>query len=186
MAWRSRGRPLHLLMLKHRVVVAASAGASAATQASGDVPAVAGGMKGLPLLRCALPVVAALAALVQRRVVRSLTMADGHAGGEPPTRPRALMALPGRPEDHTVGFHYCLADILELTGVDAAPDNGTATWRSAARRAMRQELKERDHLPEELFGPLVMAGVYDPNPSSNRQFIEPAVTAFGRCRVKPP
>jgi hypothetical protein len=29
-----------------------------------------------------------------------------------------------------------------------------------------------------------MAGVYDPSPSANRQFIEPAVTAFGRRRVK--
>jgi hypothetical protein len=111
-------------------------------------------------------------------------MTDGHAGGLPPAHPQTFMALPGRPEDHTASFHRCLTGLLELTGADAAPDNGTASWQSAARRAIRQELSERDQLPEELFGPLVMAGVHDPDPSFNRQFIEPAVTAFGRRRVK--
>jgi hypothetical protein len=111
-------------------------------------------------------------------------MNDNHVDGEPPQRPRTLMALPGRTEDHTVGFHRCLADLLELVGADAAPDDGTTTWQSAARRLIRQELKERDHLPEEFFGPLIMAGVYDSDPSFNRQFIGPAVTAFGRRRVR--
>jgi hypothetical protein len=111
-------------------------------------------------------------------------MTDGHAGDGPSARPRTFMALPGRPEDHMASFDRCLTGLLELIGVDAAPGNGTATWRSAAFRAIRQELKEPDQLPEELFGPLVMAGVYDPDPSSNRQFIEPAVTAFGCRRVK--
>jgi hypothetical protein len=103
-------------------------------------------------------------------------MSDSHVGGEPPLRPRTLMALPG--------FHRCLAGFLELAGVDAVPDDGTAAWQSAARRSIRQELKGRGHLPEEFFDPLVMAGVYDSDPSFNRQFIEPAVTAFGRRRVK--
>lgn len=111
-------------------------------------------------------------------------MSDSHAGGEPPQRPRTLMALPGRTEDHTASFHYCLAGLLELVGADAAPDDGTAAWQSAARRAVRQALKGRDPLPEEFFGPLIRAGVYDSDPSFNRQFIEPAVAAFGRRRVK--
>ena len=111
-------------------------------------------------------------------------MSDSHVGGESPQRLRTLMALPGRTEDHTASFHRCLAGLLELAGADAAPDDGTAAWQSTARRTIRQELKERDQLPEEFFDPLIMAGVYDSNPSANRQFIEPAVTAFGRRRVK--
>jgi hypothetical protein len=111
-------------------------------------------------------------------------MDGSHVDREPPQRPRTFMALPGRVEDHTASFHRCLADLLELAGAGTAPDDGTRTWRSAARRVIRQELKEREHLPEEFFGPLIRAGVYDPDPSFNRQFIEPAVTAFGRRRVK--
>jgi hypothetical protein len=109
---------------------------------------------------------------------------DSHADREPPQRPRTLMALPGRVADHTASFHRCLTDLLELTGADTAPDDGTTTWQSAARQVIRQVLKEREPLPEEFLGPLVRAGVYDPDPSFNRQFIEPAVTAFGRRRVK--
>lgn len=111
-------------------------------------------------------------------------MSDSHVGGEPPQRPRTLMALPGRTEDHTASFHRRLAALLELVSADAAPDDGTANWQLAARRAIRHELKERGHLPEEFFGLLIMAGVYDSDPSFNRQFIEPVVTAFGRRRVK--
>lgn len=111
-------------------------------------------------------------------------MNDSHVDREPPQRPQTFMALPGRIADHTASFHRCLADLLELAGADAAPDDGTRTWRSAARRVIRQELKERELLAEEYFGPLIRAGVYDPNPSANRQFIEPAVAAFGRRRVK--
>jgi hypothetical protein len=111
-------------------------------------------------------------------------MNDSHVDKEPPQRPQTLMALPGRVADHTASFHSCLADLLDLIGADATPDDGTTTWRSVARRVIRQELKERDHLSEEFFGPLIRAGVYDPNPSLNRRFIEPAVTAFGRRRVK--
>ncbi|MGH3260511.1 MAG: hypothetical protein ACRDNS_00805 [Trebonia sp.] len=113
-------------------------------------------------------------------------MSDNHAGGEPPQRRRTLMSLPGRTEDHTASFHHCLAGLLELVGAGAASDGGTAAWQSAARRAVRQALKERDPLPEEFFGPLTRAGVYDSDPSFNRQFIESAVTAFGRRRVKLP
>jgi hypothetical protein len=111
-------------------------------------------------------------------------MNESQVDEEPPQRPQTFMALPGRVEDHTASFHRCLADLLELAGADVIPDDGTTSWRSAARRAIRQELKERAHLPEEFFGPLIRAGIYDPDPSFNRQFIEPAVTAFGRRRVK--
>jgi hypothetical protein len=37
---------------------------------------------------------------------------------------------------------------------------------------------------EDWFEPLVRAAVYDPNPSFNRQLVEPTLTAFGRRRVQ--
>jgi hypothetical protein len=37
---------------------------------------------------------------------------------------------------------------------------------------------------QEWFEPLVRAAIYDPNPSFNRQLIEPALAAFGRRRVQ--
>jgi hypothetical protein len=49
------------------------------------------------------------------------------------------MALPGRIADHAASFHRCLADLLKLAGADVAPDDGTRTWRSVARRVIWQE-----------------------------------------------
>ncbi|MQS17767.1 hypothetical protein F7Q99_37665 [Streptomyces kaniharaensis] len=39
-------------------------------------------------------------------------------------------------------------------------------------------------MPEEYFGALLAAAVYDPNPSFNRRLVEPALLAFGRRRVR--
>ncbi|WP_446041229.1 hypothetical protein [Streptomyces sp. SID1121] len=50
--------------------------------------------------------------------------------------------------------------------------------------ALRKPLLARDSLPEELFGPLMAAAVYDPDPSFCRWFVEPAVYVFGRRRVR--
>ncbi|MEV6196221.1 hypothetical protein AB0M19_27935 [Streptomyces sp. NPDC051920] len=52
--------------------------------------------------------------------------------------------------------------------------------RGALREACRQELV----LPEASFGVLMKAAVYDPDPSFNRQFVEPALNAFGYRRVR--
>ncbi|WP_455356210.1 hypothetical protein [Streptomyces sp. SYSU K217416] len=40
------------------------------------------------------------------------------------------------------------------------------------------------HLSEESFDALVKAAVYDPDSSFNRQFVEPALNAFGQGRVQ--
>ncbi|MFE9747111.1 hypothetical protein ACFYOT_19595 [Saccharothrix saharensis] len=39
-------------------------------------------------------------------------------------------------------------------------------------------------MPEEWFEPLVRAMVLEPDPSFNRQLVEPAIAAFGRRRVQ--
>ncbi|KUN23495.1 hypothetical protein AQJ23_24370 [Streptomyces antibioticus] len=57
-------------------------------------------------------------------------------------------------------------------------------WEHEARSIVRRTLRTADALPAGLFEQLVRAGVYDPNPSFNRQFIEPAVRLYGRRRVK--
>ncbi|QNP75577.1 hypothetical protein IAG44_04285 [Streptomyces roseirectus] len=49
---------------------------------------------------------------------------------------------------------------------------------------MRKALARRQPLPEEFFVPLIEAAVHDPDPSFNRQFVEPALRAFGRRRVQ--
>jgi hypothetical protein len=66
-------------------------------------------------------------------------MSDNHIDREPPQRPQTYMALPGRIADHAASFHRCLADLLKLAGADVAPDDGTRTWRSVARRVIWQE-----------------------------------------------
>ncbi|OHV35382.1 hypothetical protein BCD49_05065 [Pseudofrankia sp. EUN1h] len=61
---------------------------------------------------------------------------------------------------------------------------GTRAWQHAARAAIRRRLREHDKLPEQFFEALVRAGVYEPDPSFNAQFIRPAVENFGRRRVQ--
>ncbi len=39
-------------------------------------------------------------------------------------------------------------------------------------------------MPIEWFEPLIAAAVYEPDPSFNRQLVEPAIAAFGRRRVQ--
>ncbi|MFI7708615.1 hypothetical protein [Nonomuraea sp. NPDC049480] len=39
-------------------------------------------------------------------------------------------------------------------------------------------------LPEAAFDTLILAAVYDPDPSLNRQFVEPALKSFGHRRVQ--
>ncbi|NEB82460.1 hypothetical protein G3I40_45720 [Streptomyces sp. SID14478] len=52
--------------------------------------------------------------------------------------------------------------------------------RTALYKACRRDLI----LSKESFQTLVAAAVHDPDPSFNRQFLEPALNAFGRGRVR--
>ena len=47
-----------------------------------------------------------------------------------------------------------------------------------ARRA------EEGPVPDDWFGPLIRAAVYEPDPSLNRQLVDPVRNAFGRRRVQ--
>ncbi len=94
------------------------------------------------------------------------------------------MALPSPCTDATAIFHACLADLARMVRADIGPADGTHAWESAARAAIRTGLRARDTLDERFFDALVSAGVYDPNPSANAQFIRPAIASFGRQRVQ--
>ncbi|MDH6707440.1 hypothetical protein P3T27_004177 [Kitasatospora sp. MAA19] len=94
---------------------------------------------------------------------------------------RILQPLPGRTADGSQAFDLRLTRLLRLLGVDAAhgPD-----FPSAARWEVHKALSGRTELPEEYFEALLEAAVYDPNPSFNRRFVEPALLAFGQRRVR--
>jgi hypothetical protein len=94
---------------------------------------------------------------------------------------RVLQPLPGRTEDGSQAFELRLARLLRLleVEVDQGPD-----YPSAARWEVHKALDGRSELPEEYFEALLEAAVHDPNPSFNRRFVEPALIAFGKRRVR--
>jgi hypothetical protein len=110
---------------------------------------------------------------------------DASEAAGPPSGPtQVFMALPTPAQDATAIFHACLADLVRLVSADVGLGDGTRQWENAARAAIRQGLRARDSLHELFFDALVHAGIYDPDPSLNAQFVRPAVAAFGRERVQ--
>ncbi|MGW4413046.1 hypothetical protein ACWEJ6_54500 [Nonomuraea sp. NPDC004702] len=110
------------------------------------------------------------------------TAAKDTAGGK-----QVFMALPGRTEDDRASFQQCLAAVVDLLGIKVAPEpdpNDQQRWNQRARAALRKACRDGLTLPDSSFEILIKAAVYDPNPSLNRQFIEPALNAFGRWRVR--
>ncbi|MFC5718695.1 hypothetical protein ACFP1Z_00685 [Streptomyces gamaensis] len=98
-----------------------------------------------------------------------------------------FMALPDRTADDRAEFHSCLVELFRLMGDQPPPrgkddEDAAWAWESEARKRLREGLEDRQ-LPERWFDPLVRTAVLDPNPSFNRQFVEPAVDSFGRRRV---
>lgn len=103
----------------------------------------------------------------------------------PGRTPRLYMALPAPAADVTAPYYRCLAVLVHLTDTGTGPAKpGTCAWAGAARAVIRSSLRARGDLPGEFFEPLIRAGVYDPHPSRNAQFIRPAVAAFGRRSVQ--
>ncbi|MFJ3105485.1 hypothetical protein [Streptomyces sp. NPDC086835] len=97
------------------------------------------------------------------------------------------MALPERTEDRREPFTRCLADVVRILGLDVAPEpepGDRRTWERGARAALREACRRGVDLPEASFDALVKAAVHDPDPSFNRQFVEPALNAFGHRRVR--
>ncbi|WP_405789864.1 hypothetical protein OG753_22615 [Streptomyces sp. NBC_00029] len=100
---------------------------------------------------------------------------------------QGFMALPNRTEKGREAFSRCLADVVRTVGLDIAPAEGPGdrrTWEHRARVALREACRQGVSLSEESFDALVKAGIHDPDPSSNRQFVEPALNAFGRRRAR--
>ena len=66
-----------------------------------------------------------------------------------------------------------LARALDL-GAETDGAGGPARWTCALV----------NNMPDAAFDVLIKAAVYDPDPSFDRQFVEPALNAFGRRRVR--
>jgi hypothetical protein len=102
--------------------------------------------------------------------------------------PRFFAPLPARIADTTATYEQCLNKLIDLLGAQrpALTSDTPATrseWEHQARRVVAEAVG-RTPAREEWFEPLVRAAVYDPNPSFNRQLVEPALAAFGRRRVQ--
>ncbi|MFI6468119.1 hypothetical protein [Streptomyces sp. NPDC050528] len=100
---------------------------------------------------------------------------------------QGFMALPGRTEDGRQLFRKCLADTVRVLRLDVAPEPDAGDerqWEHQVRAALRKACRQELVLPEASFGVLIKAAVHDPNPSFNRQFVEPALNAFGYRRVR--
>jgi len=98
-----------------------------------------------------------------------------------------LMPLPDRAAGD--GFPRCLAELIELCRVHLPARTAAAPEREEDQRiVLREALGYFDHdypeLPEPFFAALVRAAIHDPDPSFNRQFVEPLLAAFGRRRVQ--
>lgn len=103
--------------------------------------------------------------------------------------PRPLMALPGRTSDEGPSFHRYMAEVLDLVEAEmptvlGPTDLDQYEWEHALRAAVVDGVSRIESWPEELFATLIRAAVHDPNPSFNRQLIEPALAAVGRRRVQ--
>lgn len=100
--------------------------------------------------------------------------------------PRLFMALPGPDEDGAGDFVRAVAGVVRMIGLDVGPARApdARSWVQEARRALRELCRDRVILPAGAFDVLVAAAVQDSNPSFNRGFVEPALNAFGRRRLR--
>jgi hypothetical protein len=85
-------------------------------------------------------------------------------------------------------FERCLTELIDLLGAERPAlrlDSGGAwfEWQHRARRVITEAVRSTP-VREEWFEPLMRAAVHDPDPSFNRQLVEPALAAFGRRRVQ--
>lgn len=115
--------------------------------------------------------------------------ADGNettAGGTAQTV-QGFMALPGPVEARREVFAGCVAEVVRVLGLDVAHElqpGDPRAWMNHARTALCKACRRGLILSEESFETLIKAAVYDPDPSFNRHFLEPALNAFGHRRVQ--
>lgn len=98
---------------------------------------------------------------------------------------RIFAALPGRPAHGKRVLRQHLRVLIRLLEIEVPPESGTGKLRHVARNEMRKAfIRRSDGLSEDYFEPLIGAAIYEPDPSHNRWFVEPAINAFGRRRVQ--
>ncbi|SMD24943.1 hypothetical protein [Kibdelosporangium aridum] len=104
--------------------------------------------------------------------------------------PPYLMALPDPVGAGKQKFQLCMSELLQLVRVHLPGRMaGAGPSEREQRIALRKALGYLDSdylidLPEPFFGALLRAAVYDPDPSFNRQFVEPLRVAFGARRTQ--
>lgn len=114
-------------------------------------------------------------------------MSGDESGSGTAPEERVFMALPGNAEDRRAVFEARLMDVVRGLGLQVGPasEGGEGwTWVHRARTALRTACRRGLTLSEESFDVLLEAAVHDPDPSFNRQFVEPALNAFGYTRVR--
>ena len=100
---------------------------------------------------------------------------------------QSFMALPGRIEDGRQLFLLCMQEVVRVLGLDVDPEpdtEGQRMWGHRVRAALREACRTGLTVSEESFDALIKAAVYDPDPSFDRWFVEPALNAFGYRRVR--
>lgn len=108
--------------------------------------------------------------------------------------PILLQPLPERTTDRSATYASLLRELLDLVGAELPIEDESGVdslWHHRARKAVgdivtrcAEDASEGDPVPEQWYEPLMRAAILEPNPSYNRQFVKPAVQAFGRRRVK--
>ncbi|MFI7424953.1 hypothetical protein [Nonomuraea sp. NPDC049684] len=112
---------------------------------------------------------------------------NGTAGKDTVGAKQMFMALPARTDDGMASFRQCLVAVVDLLGIEVVPEPHSGDqrrWVQRARAALRKACRDGLTLSDASFDVLIKAAVHDPDPSFNRQFIEPALNAFGRWRVR--
>ncbi len=113
--------------------------------------------------------------------------AEGHATDSRVSTTQTFVALPEPTDDRREAFTRCLSNVVRILRLDVPPESegrGRRSWEQRARSALREACREGIELPNTAFDALIAAAVHDPDPSFNRQFLEPALNAFGRRRVQ--
>lgn len=128
--------------------------------------------------------VAALADISEERLSVHSTDDNADKGAQASERARVFKPLPPPAKDSRALFSRDLEAVVDLLGGDATAQPGIPGWRSRARAVIRAGLKGRETLPGPFFDALIAAGVHDPDPSLNAEFIKPATAAFGCLRVR--
>jgi len=99
--------------------------------------------------------------------------------------PQVFKPLPDRTTDGQRSFYDCLAEVFQVLGLELPPAPADQRgWEDRTRAVLRKACAPAANLPEQSFAALLKTAVHDPDPSFNRQFIEPARDRFGLLRVR--